>query len=213
MLSRVVSIWTLVVLFLVICSCIALLFFVHQKKNYPFLISVDPLTAEWTVVTYPGKDSQKVVNQYQIVQEKLVNDYVKNWFTISDDEDVNNERWQECDAEECNYSEQYNPENTECALFCASDIKLFEQFSTKVYPEYKARVQQASETWTVEKLDITPTAVTEESGLWQVYANIHSSINGYFDVLIFVTVARSTNSHHSTLGYYIYDFNSYRMVK
>ena len=42
-----------------------------------------------TVVAYPNKNAVNTVNQTQIIQEKLVNDFVTNWFTISKNKKIN----------------------------------------------------------------------------------------------------------------------------
>ena len=196
---------------MIVCACGLLLFFVRAKRNFPFLISVDPLTDEWTVVAYPKTENVKSVEQYQIIQEKIVSDFVANWFTISKNQFENNARWNKCDSVKCALPEQYNPYNKECALFCVSSDDLFKQFSQKVKPEYAARIDQASETWTVTKQDIVPYYVTPDASGWQVYIEIQSSISGIFNVLAFVDVKRATETHPATLGYYIEDFNSYRI--
>ena len=62
-----------------------MLYGTRLKQNYPFLIAVNPITNEWNVVTYPGKNTKEVIYEYQIIQEKLVSNYITNWFTISKD--------------------------------------------------------------------------------------------------------------------------------
>ena len=52
--SRIVSIWILIVFFLIITMCSVLLLGVYFKKNYPFLISVDPFTEEWNTMFLPA---------------------------------------------------------------------------------------------------------------------------------------------------------------
>ena len=51
------------------------------------------------------------------------------------------------------------------------------------------------------------------SGRWQVYVDVFSNINGLFKVLAFVEVGRDLQSHPATMGYYIKDFNSYRITQ
>lgn len=184
-----------------------------MRGNYPFLISVDPITNEWNVVTYPNKDAKNITPQYQVIQEKLVSDYVMNWFTISKNQKINNQRWQRCEPEDCDLPEQFRPNNIECFLFCNSSTNLFEQFENKVTPEYVARVDERAEEWNVEIKNIMINSVGENGGFWQVYFVVHSTINGPFDVLAFVKTARSVDSHTATLGYYVDDFNAYRMSR
>ena len=215
-LSRGVAVRIAVVFFLILCTCGFLLFFIHFKGNYPFLISTDPFTNEWSVITYPRKQEKEKMEQYQIVQEKLVSDFVKNWFTISGNIRDNKIRWQECSTYDCSFSQQFNPNNKECVLFCMSDKKVFDMFTEKVLPEYTARMEQASERWDVERfgfpmIALLPRKVTESGSSWQVYVQVYSSINGYFNVLAFVKVGRSQDYYPATLGYYIKDFNAYRI--
>lgn len=208
--SRSVSVWISVIFVLIIALCGFILLGMRLKTNYPFLISVDPFTKEWTVVTYPGKDKKESVPQYQIIQEKLVRDFTVNWFSISNQDYINEERWAECDQEDCNADEQFKPDNINCAIYCKSDENVFEEFTEKVVPEYRARVQ-ASENWTVGPLLITPTSISETSGVWQVFATIDSTVNSSFKVLSFITIKQNQDAYPATLGYYVTKFNSYRI--
>jgi hypothetical protein len=212
-LSRRFAVWISVCFFLIVCACGFLLYFSHLKRNYPFLVSVDPITNEWTVIAYPGKDFKDTINQYQIVQEKLVYDFVDDWFTISQDNKANDARWQKCDIDNCSNPEQYNPFNAECSLFCKSDEKLFDLFASKVLPEYRARLKQKSERWSVGRKNIIPNYTSENGGFWQVFVPVYSTVNGWFNVLVFVTIARSTDSYPATLGYYVQDFNACRITQ
>lgn len=210
-LSRTVAIYISVCFFIIIAGCCFLLYFTKLRQNYPFLISVDPFTDDWTVVAYPQKNLTTTVEQTQIIQEKLVNDFVTNWFTISGDTKANDARWRECIVEDCSEPEQFNPNNVNCAIFCATDNQLYNQFKERVLPEYRARLKQRSEKWRVEKIDIMPTSFNETGGLWQAFVSINSTVNKSFNVLVFITVGRLDDAYPATLGYYVKDFNSYRM--
>lgn len=212
--SRSMAIWISIVFFLIVVACGFVLFGIHQKKNYPFLISIDPFTDEWSVVAYP-QEKKEIVPQYQIIQEKLVRDYVTNWFSISGNQAANESRWHQCSFEECKHSEQFNPYNLNCALSCKSSSELFKSFSEKVLPEYRARVEQGAEKWTVGQMLITPpnkTEISETYGNWQVIVNITSNISGNFKVLGFITLKRNVDEYPSTFGYYVQDFNTYRIT-
>lgn len=210
-LSRTVSIYIAVCFFLIIVGCCFLLYFTKLKQNYPFIVSVDPLTDDWTVVAYPNKNATNTISQTHIVQEKLVNDFVTNWFTISKDRKINDAIWSECTTDDCSAPQQFSPTNVQCAIYCSADNKLYKQFQEKVLPEYNARIKQRSENWTVEKIDIRPSYVGETGGLWQAFVSIKSNINKTFNVLAFITIARSDELYPANLGYYVQDFNSYRM--
>jgi len=210
-LSRTMAIWMAVVSFLIIAACAMLIVVGRVKKNYPFIISTDPLTNDWNVIAYQDKTESKTIQQYQVIQEKLVSDYVTNWFTISSDNTNNEKRWQTCDETDCDATNQLNPNNLKCLMFCLSSNSLFKEFSEKIVPEYTERMSQKNETWEVQRLLITPSTVTEQIGAWQVYAKIKSNINGNFNVLVFISVGYNSKSHSSTLGYYIENFAAYRV--
>ena len=210
-LSRTFAIWISISFFLIVAMCIFLILGLHFKKNYPFLISVDPFTDEWSVITYPGKSEKESVHQYQIVQEKMVRDFVTNWFTISGDSKTNELRWQQCEVEECAQSVQINPDNIKCAISCKSDAAVFTEFTENVLPDYRTYAS-ASGKWNVGRMLITPTAVNETSGLWQVVATIRPSMSAPFNTLVFITIEQDQNKYPATLGYYVRTFNSYRIV-
>ena len=209
-LSRSLSIWISIVFFLIFAACGFVLLGVHYRQNYPFLISVDPFTNEWSVVTYPGKNKKEVVQQYQIVQEKLVRDFVTNWFTISGNANENEKRWQSCEIEECSTSEQFSPDNINCAISCKSGESVYEEFAKNVLPDYRAYAD-AGGTWSVKVL-ITSDNVNKTSGTWQVVASVQPAMSAPFNALVFVTIEQDQNKYPTTLGYYVTSFNSYRIM-
>ena len=209
-LSRTVAVWISIVFFLIVAACGFIILQIYFKQNFPFLLSVDPLTDEWTVITYP-KENKKSISQYKFIQEKLVNDFFIDWFTISSNNKINEMRWQSCTRDDCKQPDKFNPSSITCSLACKSSVNLFEEFTAKVLPDYRVRVEQANETWTVDGKIITPISVTPDSSSWQVYTVIKSSVMPSFDVLIFIDIARDIESYPVTFGYYVSQFNSYRI--
>ena len=210
-LSRRVCIWISIVCFLIFCACGFILLGIHLKKNYPFLISINPFTNTWTVVAYPEKRQKDKLEQYQVIQKNLVHDFMTNWFTISGNKQTNELRWMSCSVDECGADDQFIPENVKCAISCKSDDSVFEEFEKKVLPEYRARITEKNERWTIVKMEEVPHSVTQNGSTWQVYTTINSTVNGQFDVLAFIKVSREHGIYPSTLGYYIESFNSYRI--
>jgi hypothetical protein len=207
--SRSISIWISIVFFLIVAACGFILLGIHLKTNYPFLISIDPFTDEWTVVAYP-KERKTEVQQYQVIQEKLARDFATNWFTI-DSQQTNELRWKSCSVEECAAAEQFRPDNIKCAISCKSSSTLFEDFSSKVVPWYNGLINQSSEKWTVERMLFTQNVVSEKSSRWQVIADIKSNVRGTFKVLSFMEINRNVDLYPSTLGYYVQEFNAFRI--
>lgn len=210
-LSRTVSIWIAIVFFLIVAMCGFVLMGIHYKQNYPFLISVDPFTNEWEVVTYPKKNKHETIQQYQIVQEKLIRDFVTNWFTISGDSQKDEQRWQACDIKDCAKSEQFNPDNISCAISCKSAPDVFEEFSDNVLPDYRTYAKSSGK-WSVSRMLITPNEVKQTSGTWQVVVSIQPAMSAPFDALVFITLGQDQNKYPATLGYHITSFNSYRII-
>lgn len=213
-LARSVSVWISIVFFFIVVMCGFLLLNIHLRKNFPFLISINQITEDWTVVAYPGERT-KPVPQYQYIQEKLVHDFVKDWFTISEDMGTNERLWKKCSVNECKNPEQFNPNNKICAISCKSDASVFADFETKVLPNYQARIDQAHEKWSVSPkgLLINQNLISENSSRWQVNVIVNSSIMGNFNVFIFIDVERDVDSYPATFGYYIKQFNAYRIAK
>lgn len=210
-LSRSVSIWISIVFFLIVAACGFILLGIHYKQNYPFLISVDPFTNEWEVVTYPEKNEKEIAHQYQIFQEKLVRDFVKNWFTISGDSQANEMRWQQCSDEDCSQSEQINPDNTKCAISCKSNAAVFGEFTKNVLPDYRAYAESSGK-WSVGPLLITPNDINQTSSTWQVIVPVQPAMSAPFDALVFITIEQDQTKYPATLGYYVTSFNSYRIM-
>ena len=211
-LSRSVSIWISITFFLIIAACCFILLGIRFKTNYPFLVSIDPITDDWNIIAYPN-ESKQPIEQYKIIQEQLVDDFVLNWFTISDDKQTNESRWDSCSVEECSSPEQYNSKNTNCALACRCNSEVFKEFTSKVLPMYKEITAQGPEVMQVRKQFI-PIAVSETGSKWQVYATVISvTRKQQFDVLGFIDIARDVDSYPATFGYYVKQFNSYRITK
>ena len=188
-----------------------MLLLVKSRNNFPLLISADPMTSDWTVVAYPEK-TRKITTD-EIIQENLVRKYVEYWFNINRDNAINESLWKVCENHDCNSLEQYDPMNKQCALFCSSGSEIFQQFTEKIIPEYRARIEQKSETMRVVSQLITPPVQTETGpNIWQSFATIDSSLNGRFSVLVFLELGQDKKGKYSAnLGYYVKDFNAYRM--
>ena len=213
-LSRSFSIWIAIIFFMIVAFCGFIVLGIRFKTNYPFLISVDPITDEWSVVAYPD-EFKKPMQQYQIIQEKLVNDFVTDWFTISNNANINESRWSKCSVDECDLPEQYDPTNTECAISCKCSADVFKEFHM-VSQQYKEI--ENTDTWRVLGMQILPITVSENASSWQVYAIIQTSnasmMKRVFNVLVFMDIARNTDgSYPATFGYYVKQFNSYRITQ
>ncbi len=184
----------------------------RSARVEPFLISVDKTTGLWSIV---GHHHMREMPAVRTMQESVVAKFAVNWFSISATESENTARWQSCDATTCASDEYIARSDRMCAISCATSGELFNRFIYDVVPDYTARVA-AGETWRIDMdtLIITPDGeITERGGAWRISAQITSNLVGTIDVLAFATTAREVGSYPATLGFYVQDFNAYRMNK
>lgn len=178
----------------------------------PFLISIDKTTGLWSIV---GHDHLREMSATRTMQESVVGKFAANWFTISNIESDNDAMWQTCEREACNTYDYKQENENMCALFCATSGEVFTKFVYNVVPDYVNRAA-VGETWAMDMstVVITPDgAVTESGGSWQISAQVVSSVTGPMDILAFATVARMQGAYPQTLGFYVKEFNAYRINK
>ena len=203
-LSRIISIWTAIVFFLIIIVCGFILFCRFFSKNYPVLISINPNTNEWKVIAYPGKESDEVP-RYQVIQEKLVHDYVNNWFTISGIPEIDEARWKNCDIEkDCGQP----------AIACESSKNLYQEFFDNVLPTYRIKLADSGETWRPNRPQVIPSKDPSEDGsFWRGNVQIKTSSGESFKVLFFMSIAHNPTLYPATFGYYVNEFYAYRISR
>ena len=52
--------------------------------------------------------------------------------------------------------------------------------------------------------------ITKDGGTWIVRTSVRSNLNGDFDVIAYVKIARDMERYPQTLGFYVTEFNAYR---
>jgi len=202
---------------LIICLCGLISWGAKSMRLDPFLIANDSITGQWTVI---GRSLSR--NPYysisRTMQEAVAINFMQSWFHISDVADRNEPVWRECPANECTGAETMTYNQRACAISCTASQKLYEHFTKGVVPEYKARAL-AGETWGVlpGSIQISPVAgvfnekVDGNGTTWRIEASVWSNINAIFNIVAFVRVAQKVDEYPMTMGYYVEDFNSYRI--
>ena len=211
--SRAMGIGILSAFFVIICLCGLLLWGVRSMRLDPFLISIANVTGTWSVIgrsTWRGR----AVPVTETMQEAVAGNFFQNWFYISDFVADNNSVWSSCPPEECSGGESMTYGDRRCAISCAASSELYDRFIEDVMEGYHRR-SSAGETWGVmpDTMQIIPVGDidAQKGGVWRVQATVWSNINASFDVVAFVRVARSIGRYPLTMGYYVTDFNAYRM--
>lgn len=211
--SRFMGIGILGIFLVIICVCGFLVWGVRSMRLDPFLISVDRVTGAWNVIgrspTY-----RRTASIYDTTQEAVAGNFFQSWFYISGDSAENDNVWRQCAIAECSGAETLGYSGRRCAISCGAGDKLYDSFIKTVMPTYHLRAG-AGETWMVitDTMQITPIGNIDPQagGVWRIHASVSSSINGDFRVVAFVRVARAIGRYPMTLGYYVSDFNAYRM--
>jgi len=209
--SRVMAIWTLIAFLLTIFLCGILLWSSKSDRLEPFMISANNDTGEWKIV---GRNSDSL--EYSVtytMQESVVGNFASDWFKISADNSENENAWKNCDRNTCVSGDSLMFGDRSCAIYCGSSDELFSRFSYNIIPDYQKRSQNG-ETWKLDKktLSISPVGkISDNGGTWQVNATVVSNLAGKIDMKAFLKVARNKNFYNKTLGFYVADFNAYRI--
>lgn len=212
-LSRTAAIWVMVALFLIVACCIALPWIQRNMRLEPFIIYVNGPRGEWNLV---GQDTlTQDIPYYRSMQRALVGVFTEKWFTISNDKEQNEQHWMQCSRNDvCNRAiVNIFWNDTGCDLYCISGENMYQDFVTNVVPLYRAR-ESFGDRWYMDlsRILVIPNGtISENGGSWVVRGRVRSALNGDFSIIAYVKVARDISRYPQTLGYYVTDFNSYRV--
>ncbi len=210
--SRAVAIGTMTAFLLILFLCIVLLWAMRSGRIHPFLVSVDNSTGLWQVV---GHDhGKKTLTAANALQESAVAHFVQNWFTLSDVAAENDAVWKTCErVSECMGTSNAPYGDKTCALYCAAGDDIFSRFIYDVVPDYQMRVAMG-ERWVVDMDTINISAVDKASdngGTWRVIATVRSNMSAPMEIIAFAKVARNLKTYPRTMGFYVADFNAYKI--
>ncbi len=209
--SRLMAIWTLIAFFIAICLCGILIWTTRSKNTDPFLIATNPDSGLWTVVGSTNTKNEKSI--YYTMQEALIAHTIKDWFTIDPRATVNEKTWQKCELSFCSDENNFVFGSKKCAIYCSVSSAIFSEFQDNVLPKNIIK-QNNSEIWTIneQNLDITRTSIIDEKGgNWLANGTIVSASGEEINVKIFITVKNDIVNFPQTMGFYITEFNAYRM--
>lgn len=210
--SRLTGITIMAVFLVIVFVCSMMLWAQRSVTVHPFLVSVNNLTGQWQVVGHQHEEI-KYVAATRTLQESVLAKFMRNWFLVST-EDANSALWQSCERDaECNPKNKTGIDTGKCALYCISGDDIFGRFIQDVVPNYQ-NMASAGEMLglNMSSLQITPVgSISDKGGAWQVYATIESSKNPPINILAYARIGRDVGLYPQTLGYYVADFNAYKM--
>lgn len=210
--ARWMGICILMVSVLIVVSCGMILWAAHSRTTNPIVLSVNNLTGQWDQIQQTNGPMRYSSNE--MFQISAVNQFVHNWFLITPYINEDEARWQKCEISDCpaNDTLKYKRLSGDetCAIFCSTNIKLFNVFAQDVVPVYR-QIAENGEYWMVDNITITP---TNTPLLWQVIATIKSQYKNninYFDVFAYATIGHDSDRYIGTAGFYVSDFKAYRI--
>ena len=209
--SRAMGIGIMAAFLIIVCLCGILLWTIRSARIEPYIIATGGINDQWRVIMAGSGIPTKNMTDAQLFQQSMIWRFTQNWFRISTNSNTNAAVWNtECKREYC-LSIDAGTRN--CALFCAMGDELFYSFSNTVLPQYQS-FQAAGATWMVvpESMRIEPVGdISVHGGTWRVMATILTGGTGAMDIVAYANVARNEKYFPATRGYYISDFNAYRV--
>ncbi|MBR4860079.1 MAG: hypothetical protein IKV10_02140 [Alphaproteobacteria bacterium] len=206
-LSRVVAIATMVVFALILAVGGGIYWASKSRHIHPFLVTIDDITGSWQVV---GHDhGEPSITKNRAMQESLIANFIKNWFTISANPTENDDLWSSFDnADKCDESTR----PTHAPIFCAGSVELYSKFVNNVQPDYQVRVANG-ETWSVDvdNIYLNEVNVTDTGGTWRALFEIDSNKQEPIQVIAYITLKHSAAYNPGTLGFYVASFNTYNI--
>ena len=95
-----------------------------------------------------------------------------------------------------------------------SGDRVYNNFVAAVVPDYQLRFARG-ELWQIDlpSLSTMPVGqITENGGYWQIKVKLYSNKNmNAMNVLAYARVARNMDAYPNTMGYYVAEFNAYRI--
>ena len=209
--SRAMGVGIMAAFFIIVCLCGLLIWTIYSMRTEPYILATGGINDQWRIVMATG-EKQKMTDA-QLFQQSLIWRFTQNWFNISPNPEINAAVWDtECKREQCLSDEI---DSKRCAIFCSSGDDLFYRFSTDVLPHLHA-YQESNAMWMVvpESMRIEPVGhISENSGVWRVMLTILTGGTGAMDIVAYAHIERERTPRFfpSTRGYYVADFNAYRV--
>ena len=210
--SRTFGVWVMVAFFLAIACCVAIPWLQRSRTVSPYVIYVDGMRGNWQLVGQVRPNI--VVPYYDSAQRALAGIFTKKWFTISDNPTLNSKNWATCNrgADCADRISNTFESDAGCDLYCMAGDNMFRSFTEKVLPMYRS-YENIGQRWYVDtkKISVMPSGeITKDGGTWVVRTSVRSNLNGDFDVIAYVKIARDVDRYPQTLGFYVTEFNAFR---
>jgi len=208
--SRAMGIGIMSGFLIIVFLCGLLIWTIRSARVEPYIFMTGGINDEWQIVRPGGGHPEVQMTTPQVVQESLVWKFVQDWFLISNDTNVNAQNWDNsCRRADCGTADGTTP----CRIFCDTSDDLFRRFSEDILPQYKD-LASANKYWTpiVKSIRTSPVGrIADVGGTWRVQMSVATNGDGNITIMAYAKVAQDKKSHPKNMGYYIADFNAYRI--
>lgn len=211
--SRAMAIAIMVVFFLIVCVCGLLLWVKQSVQIHPFLVSINNITGQWEIIGHRHGDALQM-SSTRALQESVIGKFVRNWFLVTDNAEFNSNVWASCEREtECNPNDKQYAGVDRCNIYCITSPEVYDTFTKYLEPLYRSYFEQ-NEYWrpnmrTLRMLPITE--ITDNGATWQIRATITAGTSQEIEILAYARIEYDTKLYPNTMGYYVADFNAYRI--
>jgi len=210
--SRAMGVGIVSAFLIIVCLCGLLIWTIRSVRVEPYVIATGGANDKWRVVMAGNGTPTIKMTDAQLFQQSLLWRFTQNWFNISPNSDSNAAVWNtECTRENC-LKDDTGTRN--CAIFCAVGDELFYRFSKDTLPQHQLFESTGVTRLVVpESLRIDPVGdVSVRGGTWRISATIIlNGGNGAMDIVAYATIARNEKYFPAARGYYIAEFDAYRV--
>ena len=210
--TRVMSIAVMSVFLLILFACGLLLWVQKSVHVHPFLVSINEITGQWEIVGHQHTDVKQMTT-VQTLQESVIGKFLEYHFFVTDDAAFNANIWLGCNRAVACTPDKVGRGSEMCALYCLSGDEEHKNFEKNIVPQYQ-KMFANGEMWTLDakSVELTPISeITSAGGTWQIHATINSNLFGPIKILAYASVLQNTELYPQTLGYYVENFNAYRI--
>lgn len=222
--SRFASIAVMVVFLLICVMCGVVLWARNSIHVHPFLVSVNNITGQWTVVGHRHGDMHTITGM-ESIQESVIGRFIREWFRISDNSAVNEFTWAtppedfKCTWDDISQSDSgigtdgYVQIKNNYNLYCLSAPSVYNIFSQDIVPKYRDLYALGDfQGVDMSTLQLIPISVLNQgSVLWQATFTIKTQKSGLISVLAYIQLSLDSGSYPKNFGVYVSEFNAYKM--
>lgn len=210
--SRAMGVGIMVAFFIIVCLCGLILWTMRSTRIEPFILATGGVNDQWRIIMAGNNTPTTKMTGAQVFQQSLIWHFTQNWFSISQKPTTNADVWNtECEYDDCASG---IGDSKHCAIYCATSDDLFRRFTANVLPQYRI-LESSGATWMVvpESMRIEPVgAVSDDRGTWRIRLTVlMDGGNRAMDVVAYARVERNSKYFPATRGYFVADFNAYRV--